>query len=393
MRHQRSPGTRRLLILTAVAALGLPDAPRGAEHQESSEEVIGSDSRPTSYAAAAKPPSIAPARVTFDDDIDADVAGLGRGLVRSVGRHALNGLREASLIPVTSRRSNRRTPRTAASTAGRSGAAPAFTDLLAPGAGSVREDARLSADGPGPVAMSTSPDEWSSRAAQVSRAVGVPRTRRLSVSVGTGFARGGPAPDLEAALRRNGLDDTSSGFFGGPSAHPNSDAAFGLVWFDTRYELWSSWEIGARFDRTRIGRSIGYREGSAQAPPQFVFAYYEVSTIAAVGGRRIGPLLLGAGPAYYAARTTDLHGEQSRSSSRFGLLTEAGLRLPIRTRVYVGAHLQYRLVGRAPVGPITSRVPQPLPGHPWEGHVPATLPETEARFNHWFVGFGPGLRF
>jgi hypothetical protein len=61
------------------------------------------------------------------------------------------------------------------------------------------------------------------------------------------------------------------------------------------------------------------------------------------------------------------------------------LHLPGRTRFFLDVRAQYRHAGRMTVGPYTPFA--------WPAGSPAPFPASEVRFNHWFAGVGPGVRF
>jgi hypothetical protein len=205
------------------------------------------------------------------------------------------------------------------------------------------------------------------------------RNRRLSVSVGSGTAWGGPAGDLEAAMRLAGFDQTTGGFFGAPTPHPHSNHELGSVWFAIPFQVNPAWEVSIAYSRTKIGQTFGYR-----APSQYLFVSYEAGLVGGMVSRSFGPLRLGAGPAWYSARwSDDASGITSPNHSRIGIVTQAGVKVPAHTRAYLDLNLQYRYTGRTPVGPFT----------PGGGFGTVPFPETAVRVSHWFIGLGPGLRF
>jgi hypothetical protein len=208
---------------------------------------------------------------------------------------------------------------------------------------------------------------------------GLQRNRRWAVSVGTGTAWSGPAGDLEAAMRVAGFDQTSPGFFGGPTPHPHSNHELGSVWFNIPYQVDPAWEVSFAYSRTSIGRTVGYR-----APLEFLFISYEARVLAGMVSRTFGPLRVGAGPAWYSARWSDEYSvSNAPNHSRIAVVTQAGVKVPAHTRGYLDLNLQYRHTGRAPVGPFS----------PGGGFGTPPFPETAVRVSHWFIGFGPGLRF
>jgi hypothetical protein len=202
--------------------------------------------------------------------------------------------------------------------------------------------------------------------------------RRWAIALGTGAAWGGPAVDLEEAMRRADFDDTSPAFFFPGSAHPRSNGNVGSIWLHAQYLLRPQWEVGVSYDNTTIGRTIGFHE-----PGQYLFVHDSVTEVNAVVSRIFGPARVGIGPAWYAARAHEDNG-QSTDRSRFGVTTETGLKVPARTRLYLDVNIRYSYVGRVSVGPFTPPAPQ---------GAASQFPETEVHFSHWFIGLGPGLRF
>jgi hypothetical protein len=95
---------------------------------------------------------------------------------------------------------------------------------------------------------------------------------------------------------------------------------------------------------------------------------------------------IGLGPALYVCHgVNELAGSaaQRTRALKLGLLAEAGLRLPSHTRWFCDMTLQYRIVGRARIGPFNSGVVT---------SDTVVLPATSPRFDHLFVGIGLGRR-
>jgi hypothetical protein len=203
--------------------------------------------------------------------------------------------------------------------------------------------------------------------------------RRWAISVGTGGAVGGGTSEaLEAAMRQTGFDETSPAFFGPATPHPRSGHDLGGARFAVSTGLGRSWDVGVAYDRTPIGHTHGFR-----APLQFLFVDYETTSLAVIGSRTFGPARAGLGPAWFSARSTEDHSTERVRRSTIGFVTEAGLRLPARTRVYLDLNLQYRYVGRSEVGAFSYDL---LPGR-----IPFAA--VSVPFNHWYLGIGSGVRF
>jgi hypothetical protein len=68
-----------------------------------------------------------------------------------------------------------------------------------------------------------------------------------------------------------------------------------------------------------------------------------------------------------------------------GLVSEVAVDVPPRSRVFGELLFQYRRIGDVEAGPFTTS--RGLSGHG------STLPVTTVSMNHWFLGFGMGMRF
>jgi hypothetical protein len=206
---------------------------------------------------------------------------------------------------------------------------------------------------------------------------------RLAFQLGAPI--GGPARDLEEAMRRHGFADASAGF-GHDIPHPVSDPGFEVsgpaTLLEMHYRVRTPWTLGLTVSRIPMGQTRGYRADGFQ----YLDIQYQSVTGDVVLSRDLGPVRLGAGPAWHRARVRESTGPVEQpwtSTSRIGFVLATGARLPTTTRVYLDLSVQYRYVGSVSVGPITSASP----------FSSATLPATEVRFNYWVIGFGPGIRF
>ena len=90
------------------------------------------------------------------------------------------------------------------------------------------------------------------------------------------------------------------------------------------------------------------------------------------------------GPALFSTSVAATGGSH-QSDRRLGCVTEFGLSLPPRSRVFGELLVQYRHAGEIDAGPYTAT------GR-FSGQT-LTLPATSVRMNHWFVGLGAGVRF
>jgi hypothetical protein len=217
--------------------------------------------------------------------------------------------------------------------------------------------------------------------------------RRLTFSVDTGQPSSGPAHDLEAAMHTAGFTDASPGFFGPPIDHPFSRNGFWEIGrpmaLESSYALSPSLSVGVAGSQTPIGETFGYRS----AGMQYLNLQYRVTTVGVVVLRTYSFFRFGGGPAlHWTQMRNDPAPEPDpaarnpswSSHSRVGFIGIAGVRLPSETRVYLDLSVQYRHLGRTAVGPFT----------PTSYGISATpLPASEAQFSHWFLAFGPGVRF
>jgi hypothetical protein len=217
---------------------------------------------------------------------------------------------------------------------------------------------------------------------------------RLAVSVQTGQPSSGPAQDVEAAMRVGGFADTSPGF-GSPIDHPFSRTGFWEIGRPLAFELdytWSPlWSVSFAASQTPIGETFGYSSKSSGVG--YLDLQYRVTTAGVAVLRNYRFFRLGGGPALYTTQMRKdpapepdpaARNQSWASHSRVGLMGVVGIRLPTETRVYFDLSAQYRYVGRTPFGPFT----------PTSYGIPATpLTASEAQFSHWFIGFGPGIRF
>lgn len=210
--------------------------------------------------------------------------------------------------------------------------------------------------------------------------------RRWSITVDTGGTSGGPARDIEDAMRAAHLDDASPGL-GSPVGHPFSNTGFAAIGFpaliEVRYRIREFWSLGVLFSDTPIGATLGYRE-----PSHYLSVDHSVTSVAAMlsAGQRF--FQMGLGPALHVARARP-GGNSAQpppwsNSSKLGFIAQARAAVPAGSRVFLDLTLQYRFVGRVVVGPYAS-----------SGGVgfPVTFPPTGVQYNHWFVGVGTGLRF
>jgi len=213
-------------------------------------------------------------------------------------------------------------------------------------------------------------------------------SRPWTVSVVTGLPSRGPLDDLENTMRDTGFDLDSGGCFFdlcfGPTNMPYSIR--GRPFRDS-WTAGINRRIGRRLGvsvtggRTLIGWTNGRQRGTG--------AHLEIETAMT----HVAPLVtftptpgvrVGAGPAVFSTTfaRTGLDPQPLTTTRRPGLLAEASLTFPRRSRVFVELSAQERWLGRQPLGPIDV-----LP----DGTAP--FPQTRVRVTHWFIGLGAGVRF
>jgi hypothetical protein len=213
-------------------------------------------------------------------------------------------------------------------------------------------------------------------------------SRPWTLSVVTGAPSLAPLRDLERTMRDTGFDLASGGcVFGlcfGPSSMPYSIHARA---YRDSWTAGINRRIGPRLGvsvtggRTLIGWTNGRHRGTG--------AYLEIETAMT----HVAPLAtftptpgvrVGVGPGVFSTTfaRTGLDPRPLTTTRRPGLLAEASLTFPRRSRVFVELSGQQRWLGRQALGPIDV-----LP----DGTAP--FPQTQVRVAHWFIGLGAGVRF
>ena len=212
--------------------------------------------------------------------------------------------------------------------------------------------------------------------------------RRWSLSFTLGTTTSGPAKDIEKAMIRDGFDETlPGGWFGGPVEHPVSHTGFGEIgapWtIQITYRIKQQMKGTVLIAHAPIGFTSGYHTGpeifldlncySTIVSPMLVYKLFDI-------------LYLGLGPALSINKIEQedvgeiIYREQK---SLFGVLLQASLLYPQKTRFLVQCNIQYRYLGKATFGPFKDT---------YRATRFAQLNPFEANFSHVFVGFGIGIR-
>lgn len=213
-------------------------------------------------------------------------------------------------------------------------------------------------------------------------------SRPWTLSAVTGVPSNAPLRDLERAMRDTGFDLASGGCFFdlcfGPTTMPYSmhARAYRDSWTaGINRRIGPRLGVGVTGGRTLIGWTNGRHRGTG--------TYLEIETAMT----HVAPLVtftampgvrVGVGPGIFSTTfaRTGLDPQPLTTTRRPGLLAEASLTFPRRSRVFAELSAQQRWLGRQPLGPIEV-VPDGL----------ATFPQTQVRVTHWFIGLGAGVRF
>ncbi len=209
------------------------------------------------------------------------------------------------------------------------------------------------------------------------------KLRRFSVSAYSGIAKGGPTDDLEQQMRQNGFDATTPGgcfiFCGGPTSHPfSSDSGWGQSMLAFKYRFNRLFTTELIFGSSDTGMTMGSAGYLAN-----LSLGHSVTTISPLLAFDEGTIHLGLGPAVYIVSVDAEPFKDGQTKMKLGLLADAGMQFPLNSRFFIDFRVQYRLVGRAEVGPFD------VVGF----SNAATLPASDVSFSHAYLGVGFGIRF
>jgi len=205
--------------------------------------------------------------------------------------------------------------------------------------------------------------------------------RRWEISWTVGAGRGGSAPVIAAAMSAAGLNSTiPAGCFifacTGPIPHPVTYSGGPTGTFAVSYALRDGYALRVQWATADLGETMGYHE-----PWGYLFLRQSVTTASVLAVINVGGLHAGAGPALHRPEIarTDAQGGRWRQT-RIGMTFHAGLRLPVRRRVFADVAIQYQLVGSMAAGPFTT------------SDSSATMPRTLIPFSHHTIKLGLGVR-
>lgn len=226
------------------------------------------------------------------------------------------------------------------------------------------------------------------------------RDRRWTLTLGLGEQIGGAAGSLEATMRDAGYDATTPPgcvfifCTNEPTEHPRTRDEGLAALLALRYAVHPRFSLEALATRGATGETTGRTEASWLDGVR-LSVNHSIQTFGVLGsssvrvtesGKGAGILRLGLGPALYVVETARAAGgsrDDVRSDKRLGFLVEAGLETPARSRVFLDLRMQWRYVGTSSVGPYElSRFPED----------PVTFGESRARWDHFFVWTGVGVR-
>jgi hypothetical protein len=208
--------------------------------------------------------------------------------------------------------------------------------------------------------------------------------RPWEVMLVLGRPQGGPADDLEQAMRSSGWDDTTAGIPG--IDHPfSSDPE--LTWaVSLRRSLRPHMDVELMATRAVTGGTAGHQaEGD-----HFLFLDHSVTTIAPMVSYKVEGWRVGAGATFNRVRVENEQGGDPGVGSveawKLGALADTGVTFPQRSRLFLEARAQYRWIPGLTAGPFTAS--QRFPDQ-----EPATMPAVDVDMSHAFFAVGLGARF
>ncbi len=210
--------------------------------------------------------------------------------------------------------------------------------------------------------------------------------RPWEVVLSLGAPVGGPADEIEAAMTASGFGDTSIDV-----EHPFSSGSE-IAWAASlRRRIRPRLDVEVIATRATMGTTLGYDQTGIGFPfGHHLFLNQSVTTIAPIVSYRLGSGHVGVGPAASRVRLerTDSGSSEAGNTQawKVGVLLDAGITLPRRSRLFVEGRGQYRWIPTMEAGPFTS-------GNGLPDDLPSTLPALGVDASHAYLSFGMGARF
>ncbi len=192
-------------------------------------------------------------------------------------------------------------------------------------------------------------------------------------------------------MRAAGLDDPLQSLDGSSIQHPITYTSSDTIGSGSlAFSITPRWSLSLEATtRTTLGSTSGYAGPYAWedfgGPTAFLWTDYYVQTWALVASYQASGLHLGVGPSLNRV-TLDIDGAafQEQRHTPFGLVFDAGVRLPSRSQVFLDLDAQYRFVLKVSTRPIGASVYE---------RPPLTIPGTSLSLSHTALTVGLGFRF
>lgn len=217
------------------------------------------------------------------------------------------------------------------------------------------------------------------------------KLKRWAFSVNLAGALGGPSKGIKEAMIAANFSDIYYGFFG-EVKHP----------LTRQSELQSTYLVNICYCITHL-LCVGFELGNVDlgetaglhSPGQDLILINSSSTMTLIFSVKLKGFKVGIGPAFYrtkAWRDDQELGTIKKVLNKTGLLFNFSFAFPEKSRFFVEAKAQYRIVGNVEIGPYTTEYGPLYTGTDHEIYDTATMPATIVSFNHMVIGFGVGFR-
>ncbi|HET6618103.1 MAG TPA: hypothetical protein VFH69_09865 [Gemmatimonadota bacterium] len=205
------------------------------------------------------------------------------------------------------------------------------------------------------------------------------------VVVALGAPIGGPHDEIEAALSASGFDDSSIDV-----EHPFSTGSEVGWAASLRRRIRPRLDVELIATRATMGTTLGHHQVGLGFG-HFLFLNQSVTTIAPIASFNLNGMHAGAGPALSRVRLErgDLQGESGSGDTepwKVGILLDAGITLPRRSRLFFEGRGQYRWIPTTEAGPFVS-------GNGLPDDIPSTIPAVVVDMSHAYFSVGMGARF